>query len=152
MTQHTPKQECTVQTLDTHLMYSARKVFLGSFTPLTAPGRPIPQPSDLTDWWSTVELALRAIHKTVEPTTLSTKAIDLLGPLILGPAGWSMIAKPGLGLGWNGMALCHTPSGGTLQRSWSEFRASVETTFGLTAAQKKKRFFALQRRFSESCP
>ena len=28
----------------------------------------------------------------------------------------------------------------------------MEATFGLTAAQKKKRFFALQRRFSESCP
>lgn len=99
-----------------------------------------------------MELALRAIHKTVEPTALSTKAIDLLGPLILGPAGWAMIAKPELGLGWSGMALCHTPPGGTLQRSWSTFVSSVETTFGLTAAQKKKRFFALQRRFNESCP
>ena len=28
----------------------------------------------------------------------------------------------------------------------------VEATFGLTAAQKKKRFFVLQRRISESCP
>ena len=63
-----------------------------------------------------------------------------------------MIAKPELGLGWSGMALCHMPPGGKLQRSWSEFRTLVETTFGLTAVQKKKRFFALQRRFSESCP
>ena len=65
-----------------------------------------------------VELALRAIHKTVEPSALSSSAIDMLGPLILGPAGWSMIAKPELGVGWSGMLLRHSPPGGTQQRSW----------------------------------
>ena len=28
----------------------------------------------------------------------------------------------------------------------------MEATFGLTAAQKKKQFFALQQWFNESCP
>ena len=113
--QHTPKQECTILTLDTHLTYSARKVFLGGFPPFTATGRPIPQLADLTDWWSMVDLALQAIHKTVEPSALSSRAIDMLGPLILGPAGWSMIAKLELGVGWSRMLLCHSPPGGTQQ-------------------------------------
>ena len=52
----------------------------------------MPAPSDLTDWWVTVELALCAIHETVRPDRLGDRAIRMLAPLILGPAGYQLVA------------------------------------------------------------
>ena len=89
-----PRSLCTVKELDLHLTYAARKTFLGGFKPLTSVGEPMPHPKDLTDFWQQVELALKAIDPSVRPELLGHRAIDLLGPLILGPGGWALISKP----------------------------------------------------------
>ena len=70
------------------MSYSARKIF---FKPLTETGVAVPQPADLTDFWATVKLSLRAIDSSIGPELLGHHAVELLGPLILGPAGWAVI-------------------------------------------------------------
>ena len=73
------------------MTYAACKIFLGGFKPLTKTGVAVPQPADLTDFLATIELSLRAIDSSVSPKLLGHHAVELLGPLILGPAGWAVI-------------------------------------------------------------
>ena len=65
-----PRSVCMVKELDSHLTYAAKKMFLGSFKPLTSVGEPMPHPKDLTDFWQQVELALKAIDPSVRPELL----------------------------------------------------------------------------------
>ena len=73
------------------MTYVAHKMFLGGFKPLTETGVAVPQPADLTDFWATVKLSLWVIDSSVSPKLLGHHAVELLGPLILGPAGWAVI-------------------------------------------------------------
>ena len=52
--------------------------------------------------WAAVELALRSIHSSVVPEHLGHRAVELVGPMILGPAGWALIKQPGIGSSWAG--------------------------------------------------
>ena len=112
----------------------------------------MPHPKDLTDFWQQVELALKAIDPSVRPELLGHRAIDLLGPLILGPGGWALITKPepftGSWLAMNIPAMSAMPSGSP-QHCWGNFRAATEATFGLTPVQRKARFFQLTRKTDE---
>lgn len=130
------------------MTYAARKIFLGGFKPLTETGVAVPQPADLTDFWATVELSLRAIDSSVSPELLGHHAVELLGPLILGPAGWAVIERPEVTASWEGTfisPISATASGSRLP-CWANFKAAVDRCFGLSLTQKKARFFKLQRK------
>ena len=91
---------------------------------------------DLTDFWSSVELSLRAIDASVIPMQLGHKAIELLGPIILGPAGWAIIDHPNPATSsWEGTLILPaavTASGTSLLPCWTNFKTAVNRCFGLS--------------------
>ena len=94
-------------------------------------GVAVPQPADLTDFWATVELLLWVIDSSVSPKLLGHHAVELLGPLILGPAGWAVIERPEVTASWEGMFI--SPTSATASRSWlpcwAFFKAAVGSFF-----------------------
>ena len=97
---------CNIISLDSHLTYSTRKTFLSSFKPLTSVGDVVPQPADLSNFWSAIKLGLRAIDASVIADHLGHLAIEMVGLLILGPSAWALLTKPdGVTNSWEGKGI-----------------------------------------------
>ena len=79
----------------------------------------------------TAEAAVSSIDAMVPLSALTRPDLLVLGPLLVGAAGWSQIDQ-------------------TTITDWQTFKAAVSKVFGLTADQLEEKFFAMTPDGSET--
>lgn len=79
---------------------------------------------DLGPFWIAVEAAVESLDASIQLGDLLFRDIAVLGPLILGPVGWSQVDT-------------------TRIHDWVSFKMAVEEVFGLSQDQLVEKFYAL---------